>query len=690
MVGNVTEGEAPGLAGAPGTKPRPDPIIREPGSPRPSPFGLQVHQFVAWRTSNQGSPSGSVLVPVATVILSISIVLAPKLGASPVAAASVFWFLALALQAGLVARRIRQLNFALWILVIATLLAALRMSSAGLVQLVSDRPTLFWNVDWRYAATQAQGIARFGDLGDSLDYAGEPVQYHVGPSWIAGSLNHVLGIPVNGVLLVAVPVASIVVIALCGHRLLRLLGAPRTAAAIALTALLSLPNSPYLLLRKIYGSFRGQAPLEEVLTDAEQWWFSPDIMANSLFAIALGLSAAVLLVGAANNWRVIIGALGLASLLAIKPQYLIGLFAVLGIGLLSEWWRGEAPLKRIACFISAFAIGAVAVARFNPSAISFTALEFSFGPGMFRAFDPRFALLSVAAMLIVGLLARRGWRGSHSGALASYAIGAAIGAVVLVITLGATTFLVDAEAVARANAVGLPYTRASQDPNLDQALRPVTMVLVVLATALLVGHCQKQAVVPRWLTALSCILVVGTLPLTVAPLAEPTGTAAYEVSEEGDLGRLMSLTPENKGRWLSNDMADPAQDFARPLRATSLTSFSSEQFYVSNIAYMGWTQPDVVQRMRNVQRFFLSEWSPWHRDFLTENDVAYIIIRDRCPVAWPAELSGPVVGTAGAWTLVRANVDAVAQSGLDESRRYAPHGPRYGLSGCLEGSGPRP
>ena len=113
-----------------------------------------------------------VVAPVATVILSGSIAVAPKLGPYPVAATSVFWLLAVALQGWQVVRCSHAFTTSLWILAGATALAALRMTSSGLVHVFGDRPTLFWNVDWRYAATQAQGIARLGNLAISMEYVG--------------------------------------------------------------------------------------------------------------------------------------------------------------------------------------------------------------------------------------------------------------------------------------------------------------------------------------------------------------------------------------------------------------------------------------------------------------------------------------------------------------------------------------
>jgi hypothetical protein len=633
------------------------------------------------------------LVASATVVLSITIALAPGIGPYPVAAASVLWLAAVGLLVGLSAGRFRSFQLAQWILVGATALAAIRMSSLGVIQLVMDRPALFWNVDWRYAATQALGITRFGGLQDSLDYAGEPVRYHVGPSWIAGALDHVTGLPANGVLLVAVPAACTVVVASCSYGLLRLLGASVTASAIAPTVMLSLPTNPYALLRRVYGSFRDQASLWEVATDAEQWWFSPALMLNSLFALAVGLSAAYLLVGPARYWRLVVGGVGVASLLAIKPQYAVGFVAVLGLGLLIEGWRRAAPGSRgpgILVLGGALAVGAAVASALNPSAFSLVGVELSIGPGLVRAVDPRASVLPVLTLVAMAPLLSGRWRPRSPAPLLTYTVGAVVGAVVLVLTLEATTFLVDAGAVAQANEVGLPYGVASQDLNLSQADRPAMVVLVLLATALVVALVQTRAVPTRWITTFGVVMVAMTLPVSVAPLAQPDGAVAYEVSDEADLDTLMSTTDVDEGIWLANDLADPAGDFARPLRATNLTSFSPAQFFVSNVAYMRWTEPDVVDRVRSAQRFYETPWSSWHREFLVENGISHVIIRDRCPTAWPAGRAGAVIGTQGSWTLVIVEpvpAEPPAQPWVPSGR---PGVPLYGLSGCLDGSGPQP
>lgn len=638
-----------------------------------------------------GASRPSVVAPTAfglaaaTVATAVSIVLASKLGTVPVAVVSVIWFAVVAWQIWRIAHRIRSAGVAGWILAASAALAALRLTSAGLIQVVGDRPTLFWNVDWRYAATQGQGIARFGNLEDSLDYAGTPVAYHVGPAWIAGALGHVAHAPVNAIALIAIPIASTLVITVCCHRLLRQLGATRPVASIATAVLLSMSSNPYALLRTTYGSFRGQDPLHEVLTNAEMWWFSPNLMHNSLFALAAGLSAICLLLGRPTTWRVVLGALGVASLLAIKPQYAVGFLAVIGLGLLAMWGKGPGPWRRILGFGLVFVAFSAVVTRLNHGAISFVDIRLSLDPGILGNLLVTHNVLLIASLIIVSLVIRRSSL-VGPGPLRTTAIAAVLGTAVLACGLFSTELLVDPALVAQSNALGLPQTVSSQDSNLDQALLPPTMLIVLLASALMAAVASAGVTRTRWVTGLAATLVAATLPLTVAPLVAPTGFAAYEVAEEPALNRLMALTDRDQGLWLSNDLADPADDYARPLRATNLTGFSTAQFYVSNLAYMSWTEPDAVERLNNVQRFFLTEWSPWHQEFMVENSIDHVVIHDRCAIAWQPEEAGTLRGQDGAWTLVERRSDPEPAVAPASSSRPLAARPTYGLSGCLGGT----
>jgi len=182
------------------------------------------------------------------------------------------------------------------------------------------------------------------------------------------------------------------------------------------------------------------------------------------------------------------------------------------------------------------------------------------------------------------------------------------------------------------------------------------------------------------------VLIALTVPFLVSALWSPTGRAAYEWTEEQDLRALFARVAPDEGLWISSDLADSAQDFSRPLRATNLTSLGEAQFLVSNVAYGGWTQPDVVRRVRELQRFYGTDWSPWHDEFLRRWGIRFVLVRDRCPAVWdPSAFPGRVVGTRGEWTLLE--VDPRHRDASTSVRPWPEYTgePTHGRSECLSG-----
>jgi hypothetical protein len=183
---------------------------------------------------------------------------------------------------------------------------------------------------------------------------------------------------------------------------------------------------------------------------------------------------------------------------------------------------------------------------------------------------------------------------------------------------------------------------------------------------------------------IAVVLIALTMPFAVSALASPTGRAAYEWSEEPDLAALMARVDADSGVWLSSDLADASDDFGKPLRAVNLTSLGDAQFYVANVAYGGWTQDDVVGRVRGIQRFFATDWSPWHDAFLRHHDIRFVLVRDRCPARWdPSAFPGRVVASQGDWTLLQVGT----RGGAASARPWPEFDrePTYGQAACRSG-----
>ncbi|MEQ1787319.1 MAG: hypothetical protein ABL966_09720 [Acidimicrobiales bacterium] len=618
-----------------------------------------------------------------TTLLATSIAAGPVTGIVPVAVCSLAWFASVGYVA-VAAVRAGPRGPVDWIFAAGVAAAALRMSALGWVQLVGDRQALFWNVDWRYHATQAQGIARFRGVTDSLDYAGEAVQYHAGPSWIAGSLHATLGLPINAVLFLLVPLACVVVVGVGARRLLVALGAAAPAASIAVAVALNLPANPYSFARRLAGGELG------VAIEAEAWSFTAVLMLNSLLALAVGFVGLALLVSARTPARAAVGGLCFASVVALKPQYIVGFAAATAIGYLLAGRSGAGGPRSRATVVGALAAlvgGGVIFLAINEQATQFTGVELV-------APDPldlvrTHSLLMIAAVVVAVTVLVRSARPPSATLLLAAAVGAAAGALALLAVVDSTVFLLDADQIAQARAVGLEFERSWQDFNVTQVMVPATLVVVLLAVALLAARgaaaSRRQNVFPWGAVA----VVALTLPYAISALAEPTGRSAPEWTEERALDALMDEVRPDDGVWLSSDLADPAEDFARPLIAAHLTALGPAQHYLSNVPYSGWTRADVVERVEDVERFFASDWSPWHDRFLAEQEVRFVLVRDRCPAAWDAsEFPGRVVGAADGWTLLEAGASGGTAAGesAEPSWPEPTDDPAYGLSACRSGA----
>ena len=77
--------------------------------------------------------------------------------------------------------------------VIGIAVAVLVSTQLEIIRVLYNRPALTWNIDWRFHLHHAQAIARHGGLERALHYAGIPVDYHVGPAWLAAATQRVLG-----------------------------------------------------------------------------------------------------------------------------------------------------------------------------------------------------------------------------------------------------------------------------------------------------------------------------------------------------------------------------------------------------------------------------------------------------------------------------------------------------------------
>jgi hypothetical protein len=564
--------------------------------------------------------------------------------------------------------------------------AALSAAQLEIIRIVYGRPALVWNVDWRYAWNHAQAIARFGGVNNALDYSAVPVDYHVGPAWLGAATDRLLGGGMTEVLFGLVPLLCVLSAAVALLLLLSLSGIPRRVAAAAVGIAFCLPVGFYLS--------RFPRGYPRILLNADVWFFASGLMLNSFLAVAVGLGTLVLLFDRRPQvGGMILGAVGLGSLVEIKPPFFVGLGAVAGAVGLGRF-LGLTPFAPRSGTVLVASIGALALAVFSKSALPGTPMRF-FSMPVWAPGSTGYSLgvaridLLIAPSLLAILAFVWLWRVSppkiHRLARLRELLAATVFALVLLsATFTVVRFPAHADIVTRANAQGLTYIVAATQHNLAaQVLLPLRLLLAVCAVAglavLLAYDRMPVRGIPIMLVA--GLIVASPFPLIGRNFMQPL--RAYEAAEDMDLVTVLRYVPRNGDLLIASDLADSAEDYARPLRATLLSAYGGHVFYVANLAYWHFRRADAAQRLENLRAFFGSAWSHWHDTWLARAHISHVLVSDRCfPRWWEQKDTGlRVVGRKGRWTLLESRGLTARDSSLPPSWEIMK--PRYGLSPCL-------
>lgn len=564
-------------------------------------------------------------------------------------------------------------------------IAALSAVQLEVIRVMYGRPGLVWNVDWRYAWNHAQAIARFGGVDHALDYSGVPVAYHVGPAWLGGATDRLLGGGMTQVLFGVVPALCVLSAAMAMLLLLSRSGVSRRLAAAAVGVAFCLPVG--------FKLFRFPRLSPSVFFDADMWFFSTGLMLNSFFAVAVGLGSVVLLLDRRHHvMGIVLGAVGLGSLVQIKPQFFVGLgvlAGVVGVGRL----LGSRPFNPRSWTVFIASMGALALAVLATSMLPGSSVTFAapvWAPG---STGYSLAMAHIELLVAPSLLALLGFANWLSreptpvmGRLER--LGEPLAAAVVTLVLLSTVlilvrFPVREDFATRAGAVGLGHAAELVQWDLAQALLPLRLLLVVCALAGLAGLVAHARL---WLGGIPVVIVAGLivaspLPLIARNFVKPL--RAYEAAEDAGLLTVLQHVPRNGELVIASDLADSAGDYRRTLRGILLTAYGGHAFYVANLAYEHHDRADALQRLENLRAFFGSPWSSWHGTWLKEAHITHVLVSDRCLPRWWEQPGLPlkIVGRSGRWAVLEPHSLAGEDSGLPPSWKIMT--PQYGRSSCL-------
>ncbi|MGZ8468336.1 MAG: hypothetical protein ACXW61_02740 [Gemmatirosa sp.] len=631
----------------------------------------------------------------ATAAVGVAVAIAPLIPAlvrMPVLALALLgWTLAVAAGAARIlafaaaALRTHATRAPTIVAVTGALVVLVSAAQTMLVRWLHGRPGFTWIIDWRWAVSHARGIARYGGVDRALDYAGAGMSYHVGPAWLAGAAEQASAGSVELVLLGLVPVTCAVAMLLAGTRLLRRLGLAAPWAAVVVVTALTLPAPDA-------NPFQALALLRGLLTAPSAWPFlAADLMLNSILALAVGLSAcALLLDDAATVARRALGALALAALVALKPQFFVGFGLVVGLVALRRVLARDPRLLATALGALALGVAAVAVLPGDPRAME---------APRWRPDDLRALTLAIALpVVLLAVVALVPWqrRGDGHTTVPRRAHELLTGALVALLALIATFHVLDFplhdEIVARAQALGLvdyagtgAYAANAEESNLRQSLEPV--LLLTMLGALGVAAARLGAGGRAAACVLALLVVLTPVHLLVRGFVAPmTLNAAADARE---LAAALAQIPVGGELVIANDLADPADDYRRALRAPLLTAIAGHQFHVANLRYVHHVREDAPARLQALRTFFGAPWSPWHAWWLARTGVTHVLVHERCPPPWldaadTTRTPLPAI-TRGAWTVlaVPTTTDANAGAASPAAPAFTDVPPRFGRAACL-------
>lgn len=558
-----------------------------------------------------------------------------------------------------------------------------------LIRVLERRPAFTWIVDWRWAMNHAWAIARSGNVYHSLDYSGVGLDYHVGPAWFAASVQRIFGAGLPHVLFGVVPLLCVVTMVIGGALVLRSARVPGRLAAVAVVVAMAWPVPawpPTWVLHE----------LRSTLVAPFSWQFlATDLMLNSLFAIPVALAAlALLLDRRATTWRLAVGSAALASCIELKPQYFMGFGLVAGLLVM---WRLTEPrdrarnIRALLAVLSSLALAVAARATLPGDVALFDAPHLGPLPSAVLSTEIRRTYTLLALVALAGwLLARRYSRDDAKRTPVALLVVSLAACVGLTLVLQSTVIPVKAAFVQQGHAIGLrEITPTYLRRDLLQGVEPVRFVLLFAAVGLL-G--VVSALIGSRLRALyvSCCAIAVLVPLPVfAAGFSSTPPTQYGAVEDTGLLTVLGAIPLRGSVLISSDIADPANDYSRPVRAPLLTAYRGHQFYVSNLRYVNYVRPDALQRLAGLREFFGAHWSPWQDAWLARNGIDFILVDRRCSPAWLQDPKLPLTVRArsGDWTAfhVERSADRNALVASSEPAGWHDLVPAFGRADCLLG-----
>lgn len=477
----------------------------------------------------------------------------------------------------------------------------------GIVRLVPRNEQIVWGIDNRMFLSRAYKYLHYGNQDESLSYFGFDYKYHAMPSYMSAQLDQYLQIPPSVTLFLILPILIYLTIFIVVFEISRFYGLNEIESGI-----IAILTCSFNYLNSITQVNKLMNPL-----------ISIDLMPNTGLALAVIICVVRLTlidISRVSIWLTIVG----FSLVAVKPQFIPFFWLiVIMIHLL---------IPRI--------ISKKSIVIYMIAAISSLLMQVMYNLGNTQAqysltlVSPDFVIFFKTNSFVIAFWACLAARQLIVKSKINPKIHILFGVyltlrlffdVLFFSSTGSTEKLskrylnlgetgdsdFNQGFIALYLAIGISlvvyFTRNTQLRFMNSYSGPLTFVLL-------------GVVILRFLALLPGLInpeVHGREPINLQPLNQLLGTVQVK-----------------NPLFLANDVSDPTENYRRYGSGMYWSSLGIGQFYLSDIATGHFLAPDIGERMLNAKKFFNSDLSQWHFDFLDAEGIDYILINTRCEPPW--------------------------------------------------------
>jgi len=477
----------------------------------------------------------------------------------------------------------------------------------GIVRLVPRNEEIVWGIDNRMFLSRAYKYLHFGNQDESLSYFGFDYKYHAMPSYMSAQLDQYLQIPPSVTLFLILPILIYLTIFIVVFEISRFYGLNEMESG-----LISILICSFNYLNSITQVNKLLNPL-----------ISIDLMPNTGLALAVVICAVrvtVIDITRVSIWLTVVG----FSLVAIKPQFipffwlivimvhllipkiiskkLIFIYIIAGISSLLMQVMYNLGNTQAQYSLTLVSPDFVIFLKTNSFVIAFWTCLAAHQLIMKSKINPKIHILFGVYLMLrlffdvmffssTGSTEKLSKRFLNLGETGDSDFNQGFILLYLAICI---SLLVN-------------FTRNIQPRFMNSYSGPLTLVLL-------------GVVILRFLTLLPGLInpeVNGREPINLQPLH-----------------RLLSTVQVKNPLFLVNDVSDPTENYRRFGSGMYWSSIGIGQFYLSDIATGHFLAPDIGERKTNATKFFTSDLSQWHTDFLDKEGIDYILINTRCEPSW--------------------------------------------------------